>query len=374
MSSINNYKIISTASPHTIKKFELIEKYVESWAQKLLNSTKCNDLIFIDCMSNSGEYISSEDNAQVYGTPVRVAAILRKAAKQYPEKKIKVILNDYDKNKVDHLKKLIGDSCDNFLILYKTEEANELLKKIGPGLQKISGAHCLLVYDPYDASIDWEAVTPFINSWSEVIINHMVSDPIRALGVIKKDEKKKKYEKTYKSPFEELIPYGTDKIAYEKRVHQIIKEIRKSEKRKYYISSYPFFIRTNNIEYNLIHCTSHIKGFNLYKTTAWQVFGGHSSDKNLHGKENQFVLEGFNDNEMLSTATDTDCYTLHNVAEYLQKTFEGQQNVPLVKVWKELEVHPIFPSDGFRKEIKNILVESYGATLNKSEISFKGRS
>ncbi len=34
MASNNNYKIISDAHPHTIKKFELIESYIKSWAQK----------------------------------------------------------------------------------------------------------------------------------------------------------------------------------------------------------------------------------------------------------------------------------------------------------------------------------------------------
>ena len=46
--------IISKASPHTIKKFELIEEYIKSWAQKLLLTESCNGLIFIDCMCNSG--------------------------------------------------------------------------------------------------------------------------------------------------------------------------------------------------------------------------------------------------------------------------------------------------------------------------------
>lgn len=48
--------IISKASPHTIKKFELIEEYIKSWAQKLLLTESCNGLIFIDCMCNSGVY------------------------------------------------------------------------------------------------------------------------------------------------------------------------------------------------------------------------------------------------------------------------------------------------------------------------------
>ena len=32
----NRNTIIDHANPHTIKKFELIEKYVEAWAHKLL--------------------------------------------------------------------------------------------------------------------------------------------------------------------------------------------------------------------------------------------------------------------------------------------------------------------------------------------------
>lgn len=43
-------EIIGHANPHTIKKFELIEKYVEAWAHKLLQNQYCSGLVFIDCM------------------------------------------------------------------------------------------------------------------------------------------------------------------------------------------------------------------------------------------------------------------------------------------------------------------------------------
>lgn len=68
--------IIGHANPHTIKKFELIEKYVEAWAHKLLQNQYCSGLVFIDCMSNSGEYVD-DNGKQVFGTPVRVAKYLR---------------------------------------------------------------------------------------------------------------------------------------------------------------------------------------------------------------------------------------------------------------------------------------------------------
>lgn len=79
MSSANNDEVISRASPHTIKKFELIETYVKTWAQKLLNNQYCNGLVFIDCMCNSGEYYD-DNHKQVFGTAVRVSKVLREAA------------------------------------------------------------------------------------------------------------------------------------------------------------------------------------------------------------------------------------------------------------------------------------------------------
>lgn len=44
-------EIIGHANPHTIKKFELIEKYVETWAHKLLQNQYCSGLVFIDCFA-----------------------------------------------------------------------------------------------------------------------------------------------------------------------------------------------------------------------------------------------------------------------------------------------------------------------------------
>ena len=97
--------VISKASPHTIKKFELIEEYIKSWAQKLLLTESCNGLIFIDCMCNSGVY--TDDAGQlVKGTAVRVSEALREASRTYTEKNIHIYLNDKDKARVDEAKKM----------------------------------------------------------------------------------------------------------------------------------------------------------------------------------------------------------------------------------------------------------------------------
>ena len=83
--------VISKASPHTIKKFELIEEYIKSWAEKLLLTDSCNGLIFIDCMCNSGVYINDAGQV-VKGTAVRVSEVLWKVARTYTDNNIHIYL------------------------------------------------------------------------------------------------------------------------------------------------------------------------------------------------------------------------------------------------------------------------------------------
>lgn len=99
MASSNNNELISRASLHTQKKFELIEKYIMPWAQKLMNNRSCKGLVFIDCMCNSGLY--HDDNGElIEGTPIRVARVLRNIAGQYPDKRVLLYFNDLDAAKM----------------------------------------------------------------------------------------------------------------------------------------------------------------------------------------------------------------------------------------------------------------------------------
>ena len=368
MSSNNNNEIISVAKPHTVKKFELIEKYVEGWIPKLLNSGFCDTLVFIDCMCNSGEYRDINGNS-VEGTAIRVAKLMRDASWQYPPKMLHIFLNDIDQRKIEHLETLLPTETINFKIHTSAQDANEMLKILGNYIRRMKNTHSLLVYDPYKAEIDWLACMPFFNTWSEVIINHMISDAIRAVPVASKPDTIKKYEQTYQLPFEELLPFGTDRNAYEKQVEKIMSNMR-IRKREFYIAAFPFFNRNNSVVYNLIHYTTNPVGFKLFKSSAWHVFGGKSSTKNTHGNENQFVFD-FDGNDTRITVADEDCYYIQDIASYLNSYFCGQQNIPLETLWSVLDEHPIFPSDGFRREIKKELRDVHGAMVSGKTISFK---
>lgn len=357
MMSGRKKSVISKASPHTIKKFELIEEYIKSWAQKLLLNDSCNGLIFIDCMCNSGIY-TDDDGKFVMGTAVRVSEALREAARTYTEKNIHIYLNDKDKGRVDELEKHLPKDERNFKIVTSRGDAHELLRTIGPQLYGTGHLHYFLLYDPYDATIDWEALLPFFRNWGEVMINHMVSDPVRAITSAKKKTTKEKYENTYLEDFEKLVPYGSDKKAYEARVEEIIDSLKGS--RRYYVSAFPFYNTQNSLVYNLIHCTSNKVGFRLYKKSAWKVFGAQSSTK--HSAENRQLSFDFNGEIVIEE--DDSCLHVVDIARYLDRSFRGRKQVPLNELWELLDNHPVFPSEGFRDEVKNEL-KGFGAKVEQ---------
>ena len=245
---------IDIAKPHTVQKFELIEDYVGAWAQKLLQYEGCEGIVFIDCMCNSGVY-QDVSGKEVYGTPVRISTLLAETMLKYPNKKANLYFNDLLAEKIEVLKGYLPPNTENFIIHTGAMDGNELLRKFPINPKR----PYLLVYDPYQATIDWGALTPFLNSWGEVIINHMVSDAVRGLPKAKKQTVKAKYEETYQLDIDELLEIGSDRKAYEQKIREIISQ-QTASGRKHYIASAPFFNRTNGQVYSLIHCTGHIAG------------------------------------------------------------------------------------------------------------------
>lgn len=362
MASSNNKELISKASPHTVKKFELIEEYIKAWAQILMLNKYCNGIIFIDCMCNSGLY-HDEDGNQIEGTPIRVARALRDVAGQYPLKQVFLYFNDIDSDKTDLLQTKLPANRGNYHVVVTHEDGNALLKDIGSKLDRQNHLHYFLLYDPYDASIDWEALFPFFRNWGEVMINHMVSDPVRAITQVKRGSTKVKYESTYLDAFENLVPFGSDKRAYEKRVEEIIKALK--GRREYFVAAFPFYNTQNSQVYSLIHCTGNVEGFKLYKKSAWKTFGARSSTKNSHVDKNQLTLD-FSGQGLVTTSTDESCFVVTDIAKYLSRAFAGRTDVPLQELWDLLDEHPIFPSEGYRNEIKSDLKKIFGATISVS--------
>lgn len=364
--------VITNAKPHTIKKFELIQKYISGWAQKLLNIENCEVLVYIDCMCNSGIY--KDNSGQVIeGSAIRVAKILADAAKKYTEKRIELYFNDLNEARVDELKRHLPENTGNFQIITTCQDSSAFLREIGSQLYYREKLHYFLLYDPYDARIDWEVLLPFYRNWGEVLINHMISDPIRAIRNAKKELTKEKYELTYLTAFEDLLPHGDTRPDYEKRVIDIIEKMKGNN--PCYVASFPFFNKNNALLYDMVHYTSNIVGFNLFKTTAWKVFGGKSSAKCGRGRDLQMMSFNFDGNgspeNSLVPTQEEDCFTISNIAEFLWNRFKGKRHVLLDDVWSALEHHPIFPANGFCPQIKKELIECYH--VKKEHITVTGR-
>lgn len=376
MSSSKKNDVISVAPPHSIKKFELISEYVKAWINILMLNKKCRGIVYIDCMSNSGVYKDDEGN-EIKGTPLLVSEIIAEAMTRYTDKQAYIYFNDLDERKIDLLETRLPKKTSNLTIYTESMDANVLLRKIGSQFSTMfSDMHFLLVYDPYDAHIEWDAMMPFLKNWGEIIINHMVSDTIRAAKMAKKPEVIEKYEETYQTTIDELISFGSDREAFEKKIEQIILDLSGRKNGRYYVAAFPFFNSNNSVVYNLIHCTGHQTGFDLFKSTAWKVFDDQSSGKRVNnsGEYDQLTFDALTGEIVSGRTVDDTCYTVRDIAAYLQKKFKGRRDVPKDEVKAYLFEHPVFPVRDYSNKTYAALKQYYGAVIHRSTITFSDRS
>lgn len=351
-------EVVEKVAPHTIKKCELIEAYVDEWARKILGFNGTNGrkgskgIIYIDCMSNSGLYYDSDNNL-VDGTALRVAKRLNSILPNYPSKTGYVLFNDISKEKIGRLEEEINKyGLTNITVRFNCGDGNTFLRELDiKALQKQCGT--LLLYDPYQATIDWDAITPFLNIWGEVIINHMVSDTNRGAAQATRTKAIDKYQDTYQQDIASIIAIGS-KDDLNKAIIEIIKKRTSITQKEKYIASFPFFTRTNGLVYNLIHVSGNIEGLKLFKKVAWKTFGDKSSLKNTHGNENQLMFD-FSGSGYSTTQTDEDCYYVKDIAKDIYEKYHARGTIKLKEIYQYLDEHPIFPSDGYKQDIKREL-------------------
>lgn len=351
------------AKPHSIIKFEMINSYVDAWARKILGFSKSEGIVYIDCMSNCGYYYDENSNI-IEGTAIRVIKTLESLAGNYPNKTIDVYFNDYEKWKIDYLKEKIEElNIIHINFHYSVCDSSDFLNGIKTYIFR--NKNILLLYDPFKAIIDWNALTPFLNAWCDVIINHMVHDTTRGVKIAKKVDVIKRYEETYKSDIEKIKLHCDDRDSLDKRVTNIIRSIVSGNPREHFIASFPFYNRNNGLVYNLLICTSNIEGIKLFKKVAWKNFGDRSSTKNTHGYENQFKFITEGGSITINTNTDDHCYTITDIAKFIYEKYSHLSEISLEDVYKELDRHPIFPTDGYKNEIKEELKNVYNVSIFK---------
>ena len=195
----------------------------------------------------------------------------------------------------------------------------------------------------------------------------MLSDPIRALKTTKCQEAREKYESTYLQNISELLSFGSNKDAYTERIKNVIRKLKEDS----YIAAFPFFNQKNALLYELVHITSSFEGFKWYKNFAWKVFGGKSSAKRIADYK-QLSL-GFFEHENSNIKSNEDCFTICDIADFLCAELAGRKDVPLDEIWRILDIHPIFPGEGFRKEIKKELCTYHNVVKKRTYNSQKDK-
>ena len=372
MSKQMDTDIITEAKPHTIKKFELIERYVDEWARKILgyngkdgrNGSK--GVIYIDCMCNSGVYRDSLSGEIIDGTALRVVKKLNEIIKNYPSKEAVVIFNDINQDRIQLLKDKIAEINleSNMIVSYSQEDCDAFLSHLD--YKSFTAQHnTLLVYDPDNVSLNWETISPFLNRWGEVIINHMISDTKRGVAQAKKSAVIQRYQKSYqKNDIHEVIEMAKDKEQLRASIISIIQSSTHFKTNNQYIASFSFYNQTNGLLYDLIHCCTNIKGFVLMKKVAWKTFGDKSSLKNTYGNELQLQLD-LNGDGVVDSPTDEDCYFIKDIAKYIYNKYKHDNPLYLKTIYADLDEHPVFPSDGYKNDIKDALRSTYGAEFHR---------
>ena len=83
----------------------------------------------------------------------------------------------------------------------------------------------------------------------------------------------------------------------------------------------------------------------------------------IHSVENRQL--SFNLFGEITEEEDESCLHVIDIAKYLQRSFRGRKQVPLDEMWEFLDNHPIFPSEGFRNEIKSDLTDFFDAKIEQ---------
>ena len=100
------------------------------------------------------------------------------------------------------------------------------------------------------------------------------------------------------------------------------------------------------------------------KKVAWKTFGDKSSLKNTYGNELQLQLD-LNGDGVVDSPTDEDCYFIKDIAKYIYNKYKHDNPLYLKTIYADLDEHPVFPSDGYKNDIKDALRSTYGADFHR---------
>lgn len=249
------------------KKIELIGEYVENWLYVVENAKMSykNEIIFIDCMCNSGIYKNNDK-----GTSIVVLERFIHHAKGHPRMKYELHFNDYDKEKITFLKNVIEniERPSNVFVYYSNDDVNVYLDSLKK-TKKYGNAFTLMFVDPFNfGTVDINKFCTLLNTtYCEILFNFFTSDIRRNIHNVYASNKMDKI-KTSLSDFMST-DYTNDKECLDCFI-QSLKQCRYIK----YTFSIEFRNKNNQNLYYLVYATPSIQGLNKLKDSIWKVFKG----------------------------------------------------------------------------------------------------
>lgn len=249
------------------KKIELVGEYVDNWLYVVENAKMVNknEIIFIDCMCNSGIYKNNDK-----GTAIVVLERFIKHAKEHYGIKYELHLNDNDKEKIIFLKNVIKniERPSNVFVYYSNEDVNVYLDSLKK-TTKFGKAFTLIFVDPFNfGTVDINRFCSLLNvTYCEILFNFFTSDIRRNIHNEHAPNKMQKIKASL-SDFMSTN-YTNDREC----LNCFIQSLKKCRYIKYTFSI-EFRNKNNQNLYYLVYATPNINGLNKLKESIWKVFKG----------------------------------------------------------------------------------------------------
>ena len=287
-----NEKRLDEAKLHTQYKIKYIKDYVRRWLNVAINYKQRN-IVFIDSMCNAGIYKTG-----IKGTCIEVVELFIEYAKENKNKQFYIFLNDYDKYRIEILKKIISEYKNiptNLKINITDKDVVEYLTLLIEKNVFNNSCFTLLYTDPYNFGIPHllSTIKAFIDKYyCELLFNYFSSDVTRN----KNNTSAQNKMSTIRNELSSII---TDINIVDDENKEILNKLintYKNTKNIKYSFAYRFNNANNTELYYIIFFTPNKRGLELIKESIWKVFNGEESfKKQIDIEKNQLKLFGTDD-------------------------------------------------------------------------------
>lgn len=373
------YFVGQTINSGTVKKLEMMEKFVEAWINKISQfrpkgKRKYSGITFIDCMSNSGIY--TVDDEEIRGSSRRVYDLFNHYKKnKFTDLNYKIEVNDLDKDAIRCQKCYMDENNKNVDVEFHNRNVKDYLLEVADKIPVVGERHFLIFYDPFEADIAWNELVELVtkinqNAYTgcDLIISHFIhNDSKRGIQQAKKQEVKMKYENTYQSKFDLLYEKmnelsGTEQTEWLR--NKFVEVIgSKFNTRIEKIAFAPVFNSNNAAIYDIVFYSESLKAKDLFKKCMYL------QEKIVHNHENeQQRFDLFESNTYASIRKDIKekeiFYSPKQFAKEIYNRFKGQLvNDQILTSF--LLKHPYIPQVGAKNEIKKNLTRTYNVKIEK---------